>query len=154
MGTTTLKRSLLTDVSFMGVITDALGTNAQDYSDTELGKGLKMAATAYVPVAVGNEIEGIVNSVESGTRNSGFSWGGVQTKGRAEAVVDAAQAPVMAVGDIVCSGTPKAPGTAGKLTVLSSGAGFVAPSDFKWRCIGLGSVGTGAVGTTVLIEKI
>lgn len=154
MGTTTLKRSLLTDVSFMGIITDALGTNAQDYSDTELGKGVVLGASSYTPAAQNSEIEGIVNTVEPGTRNSGYSWGGIQTKGRAEAVVGANQTPAMAVGDIVANDTPIAPGTAGKIQVWSAGTGFKAPTNFKWRVISLGTSGTGAVGTTVLIERI
>ena len=154
MGTTTFKRSLLVDTSLMGVITDLLGTNATDYDDNELGKGVVLGADAYVAAALGDEVEGIVNSVEPGTRNSGFSWGGIQTKGRAEAVVAAAQAPVMAIGDIVSNGAPIADGTPGKIQVQSAGVGFVAPATFKWRVISLGSAGTGAVGTTVIIERV
>ena len=154
MGTTTFKRSLLVDTSLMGVITDCLGTNSQDYDDNELGKGVVLGADAYVAAALGDQIEGIVNSVEPGTRNEGFSWGGIQTKGRAEAIVGVAQTPVMAVGDIVCNGTPIVDGTAGKIQVMSAGVGFAAPTEFKWRVISLGSVGTGAVGTTVIIERV
>jgi len=140
----------------MGIVTDALGTAAAGvgtYTDVEIGKGVKMAADSYVAVAVGDEIEGIVTSVEPGVRNSGFSWGGVQTKGRAMATVAANQTPVMAVGALVCSGIPVAPATAGKVTVLSAGTGFAAPTEFKWRCIRI-VTGTGTVGDTVLIERI
>jgi len=154
MGTTTFKRSLLVDTQMMGIITDCLGANTTDFSSaTDVGKGVKLGAAAYVPLTVGDEIEGIVTSVENGTRNGGYSWGGIQTKGRAEAVVDAAQTPAMAVGDYVCSGTPTALGTAGAIKVLSSGTGYVAPTKFLWRVISLGSAGTGAVGTTVIIER-
>ena len=153
MGTTTLTRSLLTDVSHMGIITDALGANTQDYSDTELGKGVKLGAAAYVPAALGDEIEGIVNTVESGTRNAGYSWGGIQTKGRAMATVGVAQTASIAVGGFVCNDTPIAPGTAGLIQVLDVGTGYVAPSDFMWRVIRL-VTGTGVVGDTVLIERI
>ncbi len=154
MGTTDLTRSLLTDTDLMGVITDALGNNTGQYDDDELGKGVVLGAAAYVAAAKADEIEGIVNSVEPGTRNSGFSWGGIQTRGRAEAVVGASQTPVAAVGDIVANDTPIANGTAGKIQVFSAGSGFSAPSDFKWRIISLGTVGTGAVGTTIIIERV
>jgi len=157
MGTTTFKRSLLVDTALMGVVTDTLGTQVAGvgtFDDSELGKAVKMGAASYIAASIGDEIEGIVNSVESGTRNSGYSWGGVQTKGRVEAVVDAAQTPAMAIGDIVCSGTAVANGTAGKATIISAGTGFVAPADFKWRCISLGVANDGSVGSTVLIEKI
>ncbi len=154
MGTTTFKRSLLVDTSLMGVVTDLLGTNATDYDDSELGKGVVLGADAYVAAAKAGEIEGIVNSVESGTRNAGFSWGGIQTKGRAEAVVGASQTPAIAVGEIVINDTPIADGTEGKIQVFGTGTGFVAPSSFIWRVISLGAVGTGAVGTTVIIERV
>lgn len=153
MGTTTLVRSLLVDTSFMGVVTDALGNNTGQYSDTELGKGVVMGAAAYVAAAKADEIEGIVNTVEHGTRNGGYSWGGVQTKGRAEAIVGASQTGVAAVGDLVVNDTPVANGTAGIIRVFSAGTGYVAPADFKWRVIRILS-GTGAAGDSVLIERI
>ena len=156
MGSTTLARSLLTDTSLMGIVTDALGTavaGVGNYTDVEIGKGVKMAAASYIAVAVGDEIEGIVTSVEPGVRNTGFSWGGVQTKGRAIATVGAAQAVAMAVGDLVCAAIPVAPATAGLVLVQSDGVGYSAPTDFKWRCISL-LTGAGADGTNVIIERI
>ena len=157
MGSTTLNRSLLVDTSLMGVVTDALGTatgtTVGTYTDAEIGKGVKMAAGSYLAVAVGNEIEGIVTSVEPGVRNGGMSYGGIQTKGRALATVALNQTPVMAVGNLVCSGIPFPPLTAGNVKVLSAGTGYVAPSDFKWRVIRI-MTGTGATGDTVMIERI
>lgn len=155
MGTTTFKRSLLVDTRLMGVKTDALGTSATDFSsDTDVGKGVKLGAAAYVVVAKADEIEGIVNSVENGTKNGGFSWGGVQTEGHAEAVIGASQTPAAAVGQYVINDTPIALGTAGAIQVFSAGTGYVAPTKFLWRIISLGTAGTGAVGTTVIIERV
>ena len=156
MGSTTLTRSLLVDVSLMGIVTDALGTavaGTGTYDDNELGKGVKMAAASYVAVAVGDQIEGIVNTGEPGVRNTGVSWGGIQTRGRALATVGAAQSSVMAVGDLVCASIPVADGTAGLVLVQSDGTGYVAPTEFLWRCIRIVS-GTGAAGDSVLLERI
>lgn len=153
MGTTTLTRSLLTDVSLMGIITDALGDNTQEYSDVDIGKGVVLGADAYVPAALGDQIEGIVSSVEPGTRNAGFSWGGVQTKGRAIVQVGVAQTANIAIGGIVCNDTPIALGTAGVIQVLDTGTGYVAPTEFFWRVIAILS-GTGAAGDSVLIERV
>jgi len=154
MGSTTLNRSLLVDTAFMGVVTDALGTSSGDFSsDFDIGKGVKMGAASYVVVAKANEIEGIVTSVEPGTRNGGFNWGGVQTKGRAEATVGASQTGNIAVGALVVNDTPVANGTAGKITVFGAGTGYVAPTKFLWRVIRVIS-GTGATNSTVLIERL
>jgi hypothetical protein len=153
MGTTTLTRSLLTDVSHMGIITDALGDNSQEYSDTELGKGVVIGAAAYVAAGLGDQIEGIVNTVEPGTRNAGFSWGGIQTTGRALATVGSAQTGTVAVGEVVCNGAAIAPGTAGLIQVMSVGTGFVAPTEFFWRVIRILS-GTGVIGDSIMIERV
>lgn len=153
MGTTTLTRALLTDVSFMGIITDALGAGSGEYDDTELGKGVKLAAAAYVEVAKADEIEGILNTVESGLRNSGYNWGGIQTKGRAFATVGASQTSTIAVGGYVVNDTPIANGTAGLIQVFDTGTGYVAPTKFLWRVIRIVS-GTGVVGDSVIIERV
>lgn len=153
MGTSTLSRQLLTDLAFRGVITDALGTASGDYTSAEVGKGVTLAAAAYVPAAKADEIEGIVSSVEPGLRNGGFNWGGIQTKGRALAVVGVSQTGPVAMGAYVTNDTPIAPLTAGKIQVFSVGTGFVAPTRFFWRVIKI-VTGTGAAGDTVMIERI
>jgi len=153
MGTSTLARQLLTDLSFRGVITDALGTNSGDYTDVEVGKGVKLAASAYVPVVKADEIDGIVATVEPGLRNGGFNWGTIQTKGRALATVGASQTGNVAIGAYVTNDTPIAPLTAGLIQVFSVGTGFVAPTRFFWRVIKIIS-GTGAAGDSVMIERI
>lgn len=152
MGSTTLTRSLLTDVSLMGIITDALGTGAGEYDDAEKGKGVVLGAAAYVAAAKANEIEGIVNTIESGLRNGGYSWGGIQTKGRALATVGASQTANVAVGGLVVNDTPIANDTVGLIQVFDAGTGYVAPSTFFWRVIRI-ITGTGAAGDSVLIER-
>ena len=75
MGTTTLTRSLLVDVSHMGIITDALGTavaNIGTYDDNELGKGVILAAVAYVAASEDEESEGIPNTAELNTVMTGL----------------------------------------------------------------------------------
>ncbi len=153
MGTTTLNRQLLVDTSHMGIITDALGDNTDQFAPEDIGKGVKLAANAYVPLVLGDEIEGIVNTIgEAPTVNSGFSWGGIQRTGRAEAVVGAAQTSTITVGGYVCADTPVALGTDGVLQVLDTGTGYVAHTKFLWRVIRILS-GTGVVGDSVLIER-
>ena len=157
MGTTTLTRSLLTDVSLFGIITDALGTavaNIGTYDDNEVGKGVIIAAASYVAASKDDEIEGIVNSVEPNTVNTGFSWGGIQTKGRFIAILGASQDVVAAVCDALVNDTPIADGTAGVIQVYGTGAtGFPAgPFLFNWRIIRL--IDGGDTGDQILIERI
>lgn len=157
MGTTTLTRSLLTDVSLFGIITDALGTavaNVGTYDDLEVGKGVILAAASYVAASKDDEIEGIVNSVEPNTVNTGFSWGGIQTKGRFIAILGASQDTTAAPGDALVNDTPIADGTAGTIQVYGTGStGFPAgPFLFNWRIIRL--IDGGDTGDQVLIERI
>jgi hypothetical protein len=140
----------------MGIITDALGDNTDEYSsDYDIGKGVVLAAGSYDAAAKDDEIEGIITSIEPGTRNSGYSWGGVQTKGRALAVLGASQDTTAAVGDLVVNDTPIAVGTAGIIRVYGEGStGFPSgPFKFNWRIIRIVS-GTGVAGDTVLIERV
>jgi hypothetical protein len=153
MGTTIQERTMTVDTKFMGIVTDKLGTTAGDYTDKELGKGVKMAANAYVPVVAGDEIEGIVNTVEPGTKNSGYNWGGVQTTGRAEATVGANQVTTINIGNFVLNDTPIDAGTAGLIQVYDEdGDGAAAPTKFLWRVIRI-LTGTGIAGDKVLIER-
>lgn len=129
--------------------------------DTELNKWVKLSGeSAYNLCAVGNEIEGYVSSVETATQG-GWSIGGVISSGRAYVVFDGLQATpatgTLAVGDYVVCGTIVAKGTG-----LAAGAGpkvckataAATGIVFKWRVISLGSAGTGAVGTTGVIEYV
>ena len=149
MGSTTLNRQMLVDTQMQGIVTDALGTSSEDFaSATDIGKGVKMGTAAYVVLTKDDEIEGIITSVEAGTRNSGFSWGGVQTKGRAEAILGVSEAGTALVGEYVVADRQVAPGTAGKVDVYPG-----SPSKFLWRIIRI-LTGTGVAGDSVLIEKV
>jgi hypothetical protein len=155
MGTTLQERTMTVDVNLMGIVTDKLGTTAGDYTDVEIGKGVKMAANAYVVVVAGDEIEGIVNTVEPGTKNSGYNWGGIQTKGRAEATVGANQVGTVTIGagHFLLNDTPIDAATAGLIQVYDEdGDGAAAPTKFLWRVIRI-LTGTGIAGDKVLIER-
>lgn len=124
----------------------ALGVSAAaKFAQADVGKAVKMGALSnYVPVADGNDIEGIVSSVEVQTVNDGFSFGVVQRGGTAMAKVGAA---TVAVGDYVVASVPVALGTVGIATVKTG-----TPAVFKWRAIRIVK-GTGAVGDTVLLRR-
>lgn len=131
---------------------------ANNWTDAEKGKPVRLVAESrYDLCAVGNDIEGFVSSVEVGTTD-GFTIGGVFRNGKFEVTFDGLQATpgtgVIAVGDIVVAGTPVAKGTAltgaPKVCKATTAANVVQ----KWRVVSLGAVGTGAVGTTGVIERI
>lgn len=132
---------------------------ANNVDDKEGGKFAKLVAESrYDLCAVGNEIEGRVNSVEAATQD-GYSIASVQRDGRCEVVFDGLQATpgtgVVALGDMVVCGTPVAKGTA--LTAPAKVCKATAAAEavvHQWRVISLGSAGTGAVGTTGLIERV
>lgn len=155
MGSTTLDIQLLVDTQLMGVETHKLGTSSGEVDDTEVGKGVKLDATTggYVVVVKADEIEGVINSVEPGNRGGGYAWGGVQTKGRANATVGASQTGNIAVGGYVINDTPIADGTAGLIQVFDTGTGYVAPTIFLWRVLRITS-GTGAAGDSVIIGRV
>lgn len=133
------------------VLSAALGPNTSTkFADADVGKAVKLgSANNYVLVEAGDEIEGFVTSIEPFTVNNGFSFGGVVVSGRVTAEVGANQgATPMAVGDYVVADAQVALGTAGKAQVKTG-----TPSKFLWRCIRIIS-GTGAAGSTVLLERI
>ncbi len=151
------------------------GTGASNnLSDVDEGKFVKLVGESrYNLCAVGDLIEGFINSVEPATAD-GYSIGGVVDKGYKEVTFDGLQATpgtgVVAIGDCVVCGTPVAKGTAltapakvCKATVqpgvtvpadLTAAAAQIKASMYAWRVVSLGSAGTGAVGTTGLIERV
>jgi hypothetical protein len=160
------------------VSTVRLGTdtaaNGGSYSDKEAGKAVKFVGESrYALCAAGNLIEGVVSSVNGGTVD-GYSIGGIVTTGTKEVTFDGLQATpgvgVVAVGDYVVCGTVVAAGTAltapvkvCKATIQPGVTEASAAADvndhinaakFMWRVVSLGSAGTGAVGTTGLIERV
>lgn len=158
------------------VRTARLGTTGagNQYDDKEVGKAVKLSGdSAYVLCAAGDPIEGVVNSVNLGLYD-GFSIGGVVSTGYKEVTFDGLQATpgtgTVAVGDFVVTGTVVAKGTALtaplKVTKATQQPGITeaaAVGDvndqlkvalFAWRVVSLGAAGTGAVGTTGIIERV
>jgi hypothetical protein len=137
---------------FADITEAALGASTgEGWGDEEVGKAVKLGpANNYVLASDGDDIEGVLVSVEPNTVNQGFSFGSVQRNCRREAVLDTLETGV-AVGATVVAGAQEAVGTQtnGNKTVVATGAGVV----YKWRVIRLID-GTGEAGDTVLIEKV
>ena len=144
------------------VKTVRLGTTANNYSNKEVGKAVKLAGLDnYVLCAVGDAIEGIVSSSNLDNQGTvdGYAIGGIVDKGYKSVTFDGLQATpgtgVIAAGDYVVAGSVSAFGTAlsGAVKVVKAteqAAAKAAPH--KARVVSLGSAGTGAVGTTGIIE--
>ena len=132
--------------------------SANNMSDVDAGKTVKLAATdRYDLCAAGDKIEGFIVSIENGT-SGGYSIGGVVSDGKVFATADGLQATpgtgAIAAGDYVVAGTATAKGTAltaypkvCKATSQTYGA-------FMWRVESLGTAGTGAVGTTIVLKRV
>jgi hypothetical protein len=129
-------------------------------TSVDSGKLVKLVAESrYDLCAAGNEIEGVVNSVELAT-TGGYTIAGLTDETKIfYAVADGLQATpgtgTIAIGDYCVAGTITAKGTA--LTSYpkvckATGAGTTL--NFKWRVVSLGTVGTGAVGTTIVLKKV
>jgi hypothetical protein len=132
----------------------------QRFSYTEVGKAVRLVGESrYDLCAVGTDIEGFVTAVELAVQN-GFSIGSVANAPgtRVSVTFDGLQGTpgtgVLAIGDIVNAGTITAKDTAlapyPKVCKATTPANVV----FKWRVVSLGTAGTGAVGTTGVIERI
>lgn len=150
------------------------GTGTSNHwSDAEVGKLVKLAADSrYDLCAAGDPIDGVCVAVETATLDN-YTIGSIRTTGRLEVTFDGSQAAgtgSLAVGDFVVAGTVSAKGTA--LTapvkvrratyqpgVTEAGAvgdvnDMLAVALRPWRVVSLGSAGTGAVGTTGIIERM
>jgi hypothetical protein len=133
--------------------------SSNNLTTAEVGKFAKLAGESrYNLCAVGNEIEAVIFAVELAPQNQ-FTVGSVVERGILNVVFDGLQATpgtgVVAIGDYVVTGTPIAKDTA--LTTFprvckatAAATGIV----FKWRVVSLGTAGTGAVGTTGVIEFV
>ena len=118
-------------------------------SALDTGKIVKLVGESrYNLSAVGDEIEATIYAVELAPQN-GFTIGSVLQRGRLLATFDGLQGTpgtgVVAIGDIVVTGTPVP-----KVCKATTPANVV----HKWRVVSLGTVGTGAVGTVGVIERI
>lgn len=140
----------------------ALGVNAAGkLTDLDIGKAVKLIGDSnYGLCADGNDIEGILFSVEPFTVNAGFGFGTVQTKERIIGINKNGAALAMAVGDFAVAAAQPAVGTT--ITEITSGTqSGVRPTHvktgagvlFKWRVISLLGA-AGAVDSLVLLERV
>ena len=131
-------------------ISAALGVDGNNpLTILDLGKAVSLGpVNNFVVASDGDDLDGILVGVQDVTVNSGFGFGTVQTNGRAEVQIAAAEAGTAAPGDEVIAGIQIAVGTAGA-AMVKLGTGTV----IKWRVLSLLS-GTGVAGDTILIERI
>lgn len=164
------------NISELAAITARLGSGtAQSWDGKETGKAVKFAGDSrFDQCAAGDPIEGFVFAVEDATLDN-YSIGSVQTKGRKLVLADGLQATpgtgTIAVGDYVVAGSATTKGTAltdykpkvCKATVQpgTTEAGAVTDVNehikvtlFAWRVVAILGGGTGAVGDTLVIERI
>lgn len=135
----------------LNVISTRLGSGPNDkLSDKDVKKAVKLGPNSnHVLCAAGDEIEGLVDSVDSAT-NGGYSFGGVARGNRGfrvEAQMGVNQVGNAAVGDFVVADNQIEPGTKGLAQVVVG-----APETHKWRI--LAKKGTGAAGTIVVLELL
>lgn len=127
-------------------------------NDADVGKFVKLIGDSqYGMCAVGNEIEGVMDTVNTATAD-GYAIGGVDIDSRVAVTLDGLQATpgvgVIAVGDFVVAGTVVARNTAlggakPKVCKATAAGGALI---HKWRVVSLD--GTTAVGQTGLIERV
>jgi len=131
---------------------------ANKYGNTEVGKPVKLVGESRYDLAVaGDQIEGFIVAVEPATSDD-YNLGTVRPEGRKAVVFDGLQATpgtgTVAIGDYVVSGSITAQNTAlgagPKVCKATTQTGMY----YAWRVISLGTVGTGAVGTVGVIDRI
>lgn len=147
------------------VVTARIGGNAlaTRCNDNDVGKAVKLVGDSnYGLVAAADPIEGIITSAETGIYD-GFTLGGVQSKGYVDATAYGSQAApgtavALTVGQFVLAAAPAAvqvAETLGKLRVVSAtNQATAGAATFKARVVSLGPVGTGALGTAIVIELL
>ncbi len=139
---------------------NAAGTRA---NDNDVGKGVKLVGDSnYGLLAAADAIEGVITSVETGVYD-GYSLGGVQSKGYIDATAYGLQATpgtgAITVGQYVLAAAPAAIQVKETLSttlrvVSATNQATAATAAFKARVVSLGPVGTGAVGTAIVIELL
>ena len=139
---------------------NAAGTRA---NDNDVGKGVKLVGDSnYGLLSAADAIEGVITSVETGVYD-GYSLGGVQTKGYIDATAYGLQANpgtgAITVGQYVLAAAPAAIQVKETLSttlrvVSATNQATAATAAFKARVVSLGPVGTGAVGTAIVIELL
>ena len=142
-------------------ITARLGAgtgSSNNLTTAELGKIVKLVGESrYGLAAAGDQIEGFIVAVESATLD-GYTIGSVKQKSYKKVTFDGLQATpgtgTVAIGDYVVTGTVVAKDTALSGPVKVTKATTQTGMYHAWRVVSLGSAGTGAVGTTGLIERV
>ena len=146
-------------------VTARLGGNAPNTraNDNDVGKGVKLVGDSnYGLLSVADAIEGVITSVETGVYD-GYSLGGVQSKGYIDATAYGLQATpgtgAITVGQYVLAAAPAAIQVKETLSttlrvVSATNQATAATAAFKARVVSLGPVGTGAVGTAIVIELL
>ena len=139
---------------------NAVGTRA---NDNDVGKGVKLVGDSnYGLLSAADAIEGVITSVETGVYD-GYSLGGVQSKGYIDATAYGLQATpgtgAITVGQYVLAAAPAAIQVKETLSttlrvVSATNQATAATAAFKARVVSLGPVGTGAVGTAIVIELL
>ena len=147
------------------VITARVGANAANtrFTDVDVGKGVKLTGDSqYNLLSAADPIEGICTSVETGVYD-GYVLGGVQTKGFVDATAYGLQATpgvgVIAIGEYVYAAAPAAVQVTETLSttirvVSATNQATAKALPFLARVMSLGPVGTGAVGTAIVIELL
>jgi hypothetical protein len=150
-----------------------IGTGGSMNPEIDQNKFVKLAGESrYDLAAAGDAIEAYTSSIEQAL-SGGYSIGGIVREGAIYVVADGLQATAgtgtLAVGDYVVVGTVAAIGTANtlgypKVCKATQQPGAV-PADltaaglqarnaaYPWRVESLGTVGTGAVGTIIVISR-
>ena len=129
------------------------------FSDVDAGKIMKLVGESrYDLAAAGNPIEGFLVDIATAT-SDGYSIGTVVHDQKVFVTADGLQATpgtgAIAVGDYVVAGTATAKGTA--LTAFAKVCKATSQTPvypFAWRVVSLGQAGSGAVGTTIVIERV
>ncbi len=146
------------------VVTARVGTTGTPLKNVDSGKAVKLIATSNYGLCVaGDAIEAVLSTSNYDSQGTvdGFAIGGVIPKTFKSVTFDGLQATpgtgTVALGDYVVTGTVVAAGTAltGPLKVTKAtdqAAAKAAP--FKARVVSLGDAGTGAAGTTGLVEMM
>lgn len=162
--------------SYDEAVTVRLGAgtgSSNNMTTAEVGKPVKLVGESRFDLcAAGDPIEGVIIAVETATQD-GYTIGSIVDEGYKQVTFDGLQATAgtgtIAIGDIVVAGTAVAKGTAltgpMKVCKATNQPGAV-PGDltaagqqaknamFAWRVVSLGAAGTGAVGTTGIVQRV
>lgn len=146
------------DIAAETVRAGAGNAENQRWDYREVGKFAKLVGESrYDLAAVGNDIEAQVYTVENAPQN-GYTIASIKKRPKMDVTFDGLQGTpgtgVIAIGDIVVVGTVVAKGTALSGHPRVCKATTPANVVFKYRVVSLGAAGTGAVGTTGVIERI